>query len=261
MKNQRPLGLLIEGNATSSLVLRLSSIPEDLGPIKATALRVARRLSNFLHAGYPVATYEELEPARLVLLRIPDAALPRVLDEVCASALPLKNVTFVLCESCLPSSVLDPLRERGSWTATVMQVPTQRKSWFITEGQPTAVRQIRRFLQRNDTRVFDLRPGAKPLYFAAATLAGVLPIPLLAGAQQSLRAAGISGNHLHALLEEMSLEMFRTFSNGVRYHQQWARMGCSPETSDAYLARLRSEYPQVSAFLDAHLALASAHQK
>ena len=257
MKNQRPLGLLIEGNATSSLVLRLSSIPEDLGPIKAGALRVARRLSNFLGAGYPVATFEELESAKLILMRVPDPVLPRIVDELCASGLPLKNVSFVLCESCLSNSALELLQSRGAWTATLMQVHTQRKSWFVTEGQLTAVRQIRRFLQRNDARAFDLRPGTKSLYFAAVTLAGMLPIPLLAGAQQALRTAGISGNHLNALLEEMSLEMFRTFSNGVRFQQQWHRMGCSPEISDSYLARVRSEYPQLGALLDAQLALAT----
>ncbi|HEX4166310.1 MAG TPA: hypothetical protein VHZ55_12655 [Bryobacteraceae bacterium] len=257
MKNQRPLGLLIEGNATSSLVLRLPSIPEDLGPIKASAPRVARRLSNFLGAGYPVGTFEELESAKLILMRVPDLVLPRVINELCASGLPLKNLSFVLCESCLSNDALELLQSRGAWTATLMQVHTQRKSWFVIEGQLTAIRQIRRLLQRNDARAFDLRPGTKSLYFAAVTLAGILPIPLLAGAQQALRTAGISGNHLNTLLEEMSLEMFRTFSNGVRYQQQWSRMGCSPEISDSYLERLRVEYPQIGAVLDAQLALAA----
>lgn len=232
------------------MVLRLPSISEELGPVKAGVLRVARRLSNFLRAGYAVNTYEDLHPARLIFLRVPDLALPRVLAELCASELDLKDVSFVLCESCLSTSALKTLQTRGALTATIAPVQTPRKSWFVIEGQTPAVRQARKFLQRNGARVFELRPGAKPLYFAAQLLATSFPVQLLVTAQHSLRAAGISGNYLYELLEEMSFEMFRSFSNGARFSWPEGRSGCSAETAFEYLGDLRSQHPAIAAILD-----------
>ena len=257
MSNQGSLGLVVEGNATSSLVLRLPAIAEELGPIKAGALRVARRLSNFLRAGYAVSSYDELKAARLIFLRIPDTSTSRVVDEICASGLGLKDIAFVLCESCMSAAVLTPLQARGAMTASLIPVQTPRKRWFVVEGQLTAVRQVRKFLERNDARAFELRPGSKPLYFAAQLLATALPLQLLTSAQQALRTAGVSGNPLHELLEEMSFEMFRTFSNGVRLTWPTARTGCSPETAHEYLGYIRAHHPQIAAVLDGHPMFAS----
>ncbi len=261
MKGQRSLGLVVEGNATSSLVLRLSGLMEDLGPVKAGSLRVARRLSNYLRAGYAVGTYEELQSARLVFLRIPDAAAPRIVDELCASELPLKDMSFVLCESCSSKNILAPLQARGASTATLLPVQTLRRSWFVLEGQLTAVRQVKRLLEHSNARVFELRQGTRALYFAAQLLATALPVPLLITAQQALRAAGIAGNHLHDLLEEMSLEMFRSFANGVRPVLPAGRTGCSPETCREYFDELRSHYPQISSVLCEQVALAMRHKE
>ncbi len=256
MNSQRLLGLVVEGNATSSSVLRLPSISEELGPVKAGALRVARRLSNFLRAGYAVGSYDALKPARLIFLRLPDASTPRIVDEICASGMILKNVVFVLCESCLSAAVLSPLQMRGALTATLVPVQTPRKRWFVVEGQLTAVRQVRKFLERNDARAFELRPGAKPLYFASQLLATALPLQLLVSAQHALRSAGISGNPLYELLEEMSFEMFRTFSNGVRLTWPAARTGCSPETCAEYFDHLRAHHPNIATVLEEQLTLA-----
>lgn len=258
MKSQRSLGLVIEGNATASLVLRLPSIAEELGPVKAGALRVARRLSNFLGAGYAVSNYQDLQSARIVFLRVPDSAAPRIVDEISNSELVLKNMSFVLCETCLSSSTLAPLQTRGALTATMSPVQTQRKSWFVVEGQSTAVRHVRRFLNRNDARAFELRPGTKPLYFAAQVFSTALPMQLLMAAQSALRAAGITGNHLYELLEEMSIEMFRSFSNGVRFTWPAARTGCSTELALEYLEYLRSHYPLIAAALDEEMAVADS---
>ncbi len=73
MKKHLQLGLIAEGNSTNSAVLRLPKIADELGPVKSVTLRVARRLSNFLRAGYAVSEYKDLDAARVVLLRVPDS--------------------------------------------------------------------------------------------------------------------------------------------------------------------------------------------
>src|SRR5690349_8046451 len=131
MKKQPQLGLVIEGKAVNSPVLRLPKIAEELGPLKSTALRVARRLSHMLRAGDAVPEYEDLQAARLILLHVPDCAVSRVISELCASDLNLKELAFVLCESWLMIDVLNPLRERGASVATLINAASIRQDWYV----------------------------------------------------------------------------------------------------------------------------------
>jgi predicted short-subunit dehydrogenase-like oxidoreductase (DUF2520 family) len=255
MRKQLPLGLVLEGNSTSSVVLRLPTVPADLGPVKSGVIRVARRSSNFLKAGYPVAKYEELQAARLILLRMPDSAVPRLVEELCQAKLIFKDMSFALCESWLNSDVLRPLADRGATVATVVSVPSSRE-WFVVEGQLTAVRQVRRFMERNEARTFEIHPGTKPLYFAAALLTTALPVPLFFNAQKALRASGINGKQLYGLLDEMAKDMFHSFVNGARMTWGGPLTQCSEETANAYLSALREKHPQIGEAVDEQLAWA-----
>ncbi len=253
MKKQVQLGLVVEGKAAISAVLRLSQIPEELGPVKSATLRVARRLSNMLHAGYAVADYEELQAARLILLRVPDCAVSRIVDELCTSDLDFRDLAFVLCESWLMIDILQPLRERGASVATLLTLPSTQHDWFVVEGQLSAVRQARRFLERNKVRAIEIRPGCKPLLFAAELFATVLPGPLLAAAQQSLRRSGISGHPLSALLYQMATKMFEDFIKGSRLTWGGPLTECSAELAEVYFEHLRRNHPQTAEMLDEQL--------
>jgi hypothetical protein len=246
MKRPLQAGLIVEGNSTHSTVLRLPKMPEELGPIKSKGLRVARRLSNLLKAGYPVANYEALQAARLILVRAPDCVVPRIVDELCQSELAFKDLSFVLCESWLSMNALEPLRARGASVATLVNVPTSGPMWFVVEGQLAAVRQMRRLIELNEARALELRPGTKQLYFAALLLATTVPIPLFLAAQKALRGSGVSGNHLRTVLNEMAQSMFKSFFKGARGFWGGPLTECSDETAMAYFEALRHTDPQLA---------------
>jgi hypothetical protein len=256
MRKHSQVGLIAEGNSTNSAVLRLPTIAEELGPVKSGVFRVARRLSNFLHAGYAVSEYKELNVARVVLVRAPDPAIPRIVAELCVSDMIFKKLSFVLCESWLTSDALAPLRERGALVATMVPLPSGGRSWFAVEGQTAAVRQVRRILQRNEVGVLELRPGTKPLYFAAELLTTAIPLPLFLTAQQALRMCGISGPHLRTALEEMAREMFKDVLKGERLSWTRALNECSPTTANQYFEVLRHNHPALAEILDEQLAWA-----
>ncbi len=260
MKKQSQLGLVVEGKSGNSAILRLPRMPEELGPVKSATLRVARRLSNMLHAGYAVAEYEELQAARLILLRVPDSAVPRIVDELCSAELDFPGLAFVLCETWLTSDSLAPLRERGSTVATVVSLLTPHHDWFVVEGKISAVRLIRRFLQRNEMRTLEIRAQCKPLLFGAELLATVLPQPLFATAQEVLRACGISGNPLSAVLEDMAHKMFHNFSKGGRLSSGGPLTQCSPETVTSYLDQVRKTHPEAQQMIDEYLEQVRARQ-
>ncbi len=252
MKSQLPTGLVIEGNSTGSAVLRLPRIAEDLGPIKSGSLRIARRISNFMRAGYGVSAYEELQAARMVLLRVPDSSVERIVAELGGSELDFGELAFVLCDTWLTSDVLDPLKLLGSSVAT-LSARGSHLNHFAVEGQPAAVRQIRKLLDRNDAQSFELRPGTKELFFAADLLATALPIPLYVAAQQALRVCGLSGKPLFASLEESAHEMFRAFYAGARLNWGGPLTECSPALAELYLDAVRQKCPEVAEVIDDQL--------
>lgn len=258
MKKRLPVGLVVEGNLTKSVVLRLPHLAQELGPIKATSLRVARRTSNFLQAGFAVASYKDLQSSRLVLVRAPDKALRRIVDELCTSQLTFKSLAFAFCETWLSSDQLSELAERGASVATAIPVGGMHRRWFVVEGHPHAVKQVRRLLDTGGAGVLQLRGHSKHLYFAAETLTTAIPAPLYWMAQQSLREAGLSGNHLQALLEELMQKMLRDFMRGS--HSAWTGplLDCPPEVVNIYFQSLRQTSPKIAGVLARYLGSAEA---
>lgn len=256
MKKQLQFGLVIEGNTTESAVLRVSRLLKNLGPIKSATVRVARRLSSLLRAGYAVEQYEDLQAANLIFLRFPDECVPRIVAEVCASELVLKDMSFVLCESWLSSDVLSPLTSRGASTATLINLPTTQRDWFLVEGLPKAVRQTRRFLERNGVRSGELKAGNKDFLFAAQIMTTALPTPLLLTAQKALRASGFSGKNLSAVLEQMTSKMLKDFLRGARAKWGGPLNECAPEISKGYLRSLSDKSVQMGSYLDEQIAIA-----
>jgi hypothetical protein len=206
-----------------------------------------------LRAGYAVSDYEELQAARLILLHVPDAVVPRIVEELCAADLVWKDLAFALGESWLMMDALGPLRERGAAVATLICVPTMQSNSFVVEGDAAAVRQVRRFLERNEARALEIRPGTKPLYFAAELFAAALPMPLFAAAQEALRASGISGNTLTTLMDQMAQKMFTDFLKGARAAWGGPLTQCSLETATTYFEALSRSYPQIAGAIDDQL--------
>jgi predicted short-subunit dehydrogenase-like oxidoreductase (DUF2520 family) len=250
MTKPLPFGLIAEGETRLSHVLQLPGLGHTLGPVKSGSRGMAARVCNFLRAGYAVSEYEELQKANAILLRLPDDALPRVMTEVCRAGLPLSKASFILCESWLTSDALDPLRKAGATVATLMSVPSADHRWFIVEGEGPAVRHVKRFIEQNDARVVEVPTAAKSLYFASEVLAITLPLPLLLAAQQALRVAGISGNAISTLSEQMGQQMFGNLIKGARMIWGSPLSDCSPEVAAEHLASLRQTNPELAEVID-----------
>jgi predicted short-subunit dehydrogenase-like oxidoreductase (DUF2520 family) len=256
MKKQLPVGLVVEGNATNSPVLRLSSLAEELGPIKSGGLQVARRVSNFLRAGYGVADYQDLAGAPLVLLKLPDAEVPRIVGELCESGLPFSEMSFALCESWLTTDVLVPLKRKGAEIASLLNVGPLSETCFLVEGDRSAARKTKRLLERGGGRALELRPGTKPLYFAANLLFTAIPIPALQLAQQALRASGLEGNDLTTVMNEWSNLLEQRLQKGGRGTWGGPLAECSADVANEHFRQLAVEDPNLAATLQQWLELA-----
>jgi hypothetical protein len=256
MKKQMRVGLVVEGNATSSPLLRLASLRDELGPVKSVGLQLARRISNFLRAGYAVAEYQELDCAQLILLRLPDAQTPRIVAELCETGLPFSEMSFVLCESWLTTDVLIPLRRQGAQIASLVNVGPLAQNSFVVEGDLAAVRRTKRLLTRGEARVIELRPGTKALYFAANLLCTAIPIPVFQLAQQALRESGVSGNELAMLTSEWAELLQDRARKGSRATWGGPLAECSDSVAHEHFRQIAVQNPDLAATLQEWLSLA-----
>jgi predicted short-subunit dehydrogenase-like oxidoreductase (DUF2520 family) len=250
---QLQIGLIIEGNSTHSEILKLPSIVQELGPVKSSSFRVARRHSNQIRAGYPVSDYQDLHAANLILIKLADSSVARVVDELCASDLSARGLGFVLCESWLDREVLEPLTKRGATVASVVKLPSVSTERFAVEGDLKAVRQVRRFLTRSGARSIELRPEHKHLVFASELLAMTVPIALLGSAKQLLREGGVTGNVLWDILDQMARKMVLDFSRGSRPEATGPLAECASEIRKSHMELLDRTQPLIASMLREHL--------
>jgi len=246
----------VEGNATASPVLRLSCLADELGPIKSVGLQVARRVSNFLRAGFGVSEYSELDSAQTILLKIPDSEAPRIVEELSETALPFEQMSFVLCESWLMTDTLAPLRRRGAQIASLVGCGPISQSCFVLEGDLAAVRKTKRLLERGGGRAIELRMGAKALYFAANLLSTAITVPVFQLAQQALRESGVSGNDLAMLLNDWSELLSDRIRKGGRATWGGPLAECSEEVANEHFRKLTAHDSALASTVDDWLVLA-----
>jgi predicted short-subunit dehydrogenase-like oxidoreductase (DUF2520 family) len=249
MKKQMPVGLVVEGNVTASRMLRLPCLRDELGPVKSLGLQVARRVSNFMRAGYGVTSYQDLGSSQLILLRVPDSQTHRIVAELCASPLPFKETSFVLCESWLPSDVLAPLRRQGAQIGSLVADGTLATHCFVLEGDVAAVRRTKRLLSQCRTRVIELRPETKPLYFAANVISNAVTVPIFQLAQQVLRESGVSGNDLATLTNQWLEQLQDRVRKGGRGAWGGPLAECSETTANEHFRQFSVQNPQLAAMV------------
>jgi predicted short-subunit dehydrogenase-like oxidoreductase (DUF2520 family) len=190
------------------------------------------------------------------LLRLPDSQTPHIVAELCETSLPFSQMSFVLCESWLTTDILIPLRRRGAKIASLVTVGPLSQNCFVVEGDLAAVRRTKRLLSHGETRVIELRPGTKSLYFAANLLSTALTIPLFQLAQQALRESGVSGNDLAVLTNEWADLLQNRVRKGGRGAWGGPLAECSDDVANEHFRQLGVHNPDLASTLEDWLSLA-----
>ena len=191
MKLRKTAGLVGAGGVSQSFLARMPAFLEQLGPVKGSSLKVSRRIANGLRAGVGVDDYGALAPCDLIWICAPENLLDAVAAQLAASQ-PLTGKTIVLCDMLRDSLWPSSLRAAGARIATLNCLPESFERKFVGEGHPLALAELRKLLARDHRRLIEIRPAAKPLYLAGVHLASHLLLPWIAGATESLRAAGFA---------------------------------------------------------------------
>jgi predicted short-subunit dehydrogenase-like oxidoreductase (DUF2520 family) len=221
MKLRKSAGLVGAGGVNQSFVARMPALLEQLGPVKGSSLKVSRRIANGLRAGSGVDAYGALEPCSLIWICAPEDLLDGLAAEL-ASTIPLAGKTVVLCDVLRDSLWPSPLRAAGARLATLNCIPESLERKFVAEGHPLALAELRKLLARDRRRLIEIRPATKPLYLAGVHLASHLLLPWVAGAAESLRAAGFPRNEAVSAVEALGERTLRAY--GKAGDKAWNRL-------------------------------------
>ena len=220
MKLRKTAGLVGAGRVSQSFVARMPAFLEQLGPVKGSSLKVSRRIANGLRAGVGVDDYGALEPCDLIWIYAPENLLDALASQLAASQ-PLTGKTVVLCDMLRDSLWPSPLRTAGARVATLNCLPESLERKFVAEGHPLALAELRKLLARDRRRLIEIRPATKPLYLAGVHLASHLLLPWIAGAAESLRAAGFARNEAVNAVEALGQRTLRAY--GKAGDKAWNR--------------------------------------
>jgi predicted short-subunit dehydrogenase-like oxidoreductase (DUF2520 family) len=221
MKLRKTAGLVGAGGVNQSFVARMPALLEQLGPVKGSSLKVSRRIANALHAGFGVTDYAALEPCDLIWINAPENLLDALASEL-ASAIPLAGKVVVLCDVLRDSLWPSPLRTAGARVATLTCLPESLERKFVAEGHPRALTELRKLLAQDRRRLIEIRPATKPLYLAGVHLASHLLLPWVAGAAESLRAAGFPRAEAVSAVEALGERTLRAY--GKAGDKAWNRV-------------------------------------
>jgi predicted short-subunit dehydrogenase-like oxidoreductase (DUF2520 family) len=210
MKVHSPVGLVGAGRINPALA-KLNRLSSLLGPVMASSLRVASRIANQLRAGHPVAGWADMSECSLILVSIPDAEIPAVLQSAAAAPIDWRNKAMVLFGGGMESSDMSELSAKGAAVGTVEKMEGFAANRFAIEGDAGALREMRRLLRAAGATAVELKAGKKPLYAAGLAFAGTLYTPLVEAAVDCLRKSGLSPQDAVEFAEARFLRTLRSY--------------------------------------------------
>lgn len=184
--------------------------------MKSSAVRVASRVSNILRAGHPVNTYEELKPSRIILIAVPDGAIAATQAEMLDSGVSWSGRIIVLASNRMGCAELAHLARAGAYTGSLAMVPGFDDGWFLLEGDRVVLVNFRPLLSGRGVRITTLLASRRAAYENALASAGVLMVPLLRDAVESMKAAGVSKAEADVILEKQLMRTGRAYLRSGR---------------------------------------------
>ncbi|NUN70687.1 MAG: DUF2520 domain-containing protein [Bacteroidetes bacterium] len=164
---------------------------------RALARRVAAPSSGTLTGKIPFAS--------VVILAVPDDAIPAAAVQVLRSAGAERIRTIIHCSGALASLVLRPAAKRKISCASMHPLMTfpkkgrtvpMKDTWFALEGDRTAVALCRSLVKRMEGSSFTIDARKKTFYHMAAVFASNYTVTLLEVAGQLAREAGVPAKDL-----------------------------------------------------------------
>lgn len=211
MRVRKTAGLVGAGGVSRSFLARMPALLARLGPVKGASFQVSRRIANALRAGFGVPSYQALQECDLIWIVVPEPMLDSVTQEL-AAEIRLHGKMVVLCDALRDSLWPNPMRTAGARLASLNCVPASKERTFAAEGHPAAIAELRRLLAMDARKLIPLRAASKPLYLSGVYLGVHALLPWIAGAVESLLAAGFPRAEAMRTVQAQGVRALRAYS-------------------------------------------------
>ena len=186
----------------------------DIGDVCDSDLKHARDAVDFIGAGRALDDIAALRPADIWLLSVPDMRIADVAHALAQHRKDEAPSIAVHCSGALDTDTLAPLRALGWHVASahpMLSFANPGTAVFQFEGTPCGLEGDRaaraawsEVLAAIGARCFDIEPGSKQLYHAAAVVASnFLPV-LAAMSVEMWQAAGIPQSLIDDMMHTLS---------------------------------------------------------
>lgn len=199
---QASLALVGAGRVGRALGRRLHELGWKIGAVVNRSEPSARRAVRFIGAGIPCAGMtRRILTSRLILIAVPDDAVPRVAEELARVGGEELHGKIVLHTSgALDARALRAAKECGAavggmhplQTFSGRSVPSLEGRIFAVEGDPLAVRIARQMVRSLGGLPLRIPAEKKILYHAAATMAAGRVLAVEEAATQLLVSLGMA---------------------------------------------------------------------
>ncbi|MGP8161712.1 MAG: DUF2520 domain-containing protein [Candidatus Dormibacteria bacterium] len=244
------------GRAAGALAVALAAAGHSVVAVSSRDPADAAALAGKVGARFAPTALAAIRCADVTFLTVPDAAITGVAAAVAATGAALRGRAVVHCSACLGPEALAALRLTGAAAGCLhpLQALAGERSAPLLKGALMAIDAdppLRGLLEGIALdlggRPVALASGSRPLYHAAAVLAGNAPLALLAAAAELLAGAGLEPRDAEqGLLTLMEGALTNARRVGPRAALTGPAVRGDSATVAAHLAALR-DHPQAGA--------------
>lgn len=214
---------------------------------------------RFIGAGQPIADPEDLMPADVFMLAVPDAALAETAERLSRSHVLDERTTVFHCSGAQSSALLAPCAEQGAHIASVhpllsfadpIQVVRDFRCHCSIEGDAAAVSMLSVAFAQIGAQIVQIPTEAKLRYHASAVIASNYLVTLMEQALQAIEGAGLTREQgrelllplMHQTLGNLDRLEPRDALTGPAARGDWALVEAQQNTLDAIDPRLGCFY-------------------
>ena len=242
------------GQAMGKL-LRQAGVPIEF--VAARQLGRARKAARFIGGAKALGLKDpRLADAGIILITVSDAAVSAVARQLAACRDDWSGCVVLHSCGSLPSSVLDPFKQRGAAIASLhpyQTIPNPAAGvrnlpgcYWAVEGDRRAVAVARRWVKALAGKSFEIPPEAKPLYHLSAFLVCPTVVALMDTSERLLRQAGVPKKVIRPMLGKFVAETVRNFADfGARKSLTGPAVRGDWPTLNRHLAELQRFAPEV----------------
>jgi hypothetical protein len=216
---RRSFGIIGAGAVGKTLIGCLQGVPHELGPIAAVSYRVASRIANTLHAGYPVRNAVELAEAACVLFHAPPDQVEGILEILEEADISWTGRALIFCDCEAPQPAKQRLQIKGASTATVRQFGIP--GMVAVDGSGAALACVRRMSRLSNMKAVLIAAEARDTFESAVTLANAATTPLIDSTAALLRKAGIRDIEASRVAAALFEKTARDYAHSGRQSWIW----------------------------------------